>query len=74
VRAQLARHGIALDDAALDDPARTLVGRRPPVRNRAAQALRRLDEVLDDLERALAGRWAAPQGRSSRPLDSRNPC
>jgi hypothetical protein len=56
LRALLARHGIALDDAVLDDPQRTLVGKRPPVKNRTARVLRRLDEVLDDLERALTAR------------------
>jgi NTE family protein len=54
LRALLARHGIGLDDAVLDDPRRTLVGKRPPVKNRTARVLRRLDEVLDDLDRALA--------------------
>jgi NTE family protein len=55
--AVLARHGLALDSAVLDDPRRTLVKRRrPPRGTRAAQALRRLDEVLDDLQRSLAAR------------------
>ncbi|MCL4695537.1 MAG: patatin-like phospholipase family protein [Burkholderiaceae bacterium] len=56
----LARHGLALDDAVLDDPRRRLLARRrfepetaPPERP-AAQALRRLDEVLTDLDRLLA--------------------
>jgi len=51
--ATLARHGITLDDAALDDPARHLISRGLPPRSRAARVLQRLDEVLDDLERAL---------------------
>jgi NTE family protein len=51
--AALARHGLALDDAMLDDTRRTLVGRRRPAATRAARALQRLDEVLDDLERTL---------------------
>jgi predicted acylesterase/phospholipase RssA len=53
----LARHGLALDSAVLDDPKRTLLKhRRTPRGTRAAQALRRLDEVLDDLQRSLAAR------------------
>lgn len=56
--ATLARHGVRLNDAVLDDPARTLVGRARARRTRAARALSRLDEVLDDLERALAARGA----------------
>ena len=57
LRPALARHGLGLDDAALDDPHRRLLPQRrravaPP--SPAAQALRRLDEVLDDLERALS--------------------
>lgn len=55
----LARHGIALDEAVLDDPQRTLVGGKPPARTRAARTLVRLEDVLDDLERVLATRTAA---------------
>ena len=51
---QLARHGLKLDDAVLDAPHRSLLGRHKPARTRAARALKRLDEVLDDLERSLA--------------------
>lgn len=58
LRAQLARHGITLNDAVLDDPQRRLVGRAKPRRSRATRTLRRLDEVLTDLERALAARGA----------------
>jgi predicted acylesterase/phospholipase RssA len=60
---QLARHGLQLDDAALDARQRRLL---PPLRSRASrrlrrvtaasQALRRLDEVLDDLQQVLAAR------------------
>jgi predicted acylesterase/phospholipase RssA len=57
--ATLAPHGITLDDAVLDDAQRTLLGTRAPLRSRAARTLRRLDEVLDDLDRALAGRALA---------------
>jgi predicted acylesterase/phospholipase RssA len=58
LRARLARHGIVLNDAVLDDPRRTLVGRGKPRRTRAARTLKRLDEVLTDLERTLAARAA----------------
>lgn len=58
LRATLGRHGMRLDDAVLDDPRRTLVGRGTPRRTRAARALKRLDEVLTDLERALEARAA----------------
>jgi predicted acylesterase/phospholipase RssA len=59
LRRQLARHGLALDDAALDDPGRRLLGRGPaPARPPAPLAetgrvLKRLDEVLADLQRLL---------------------
>jgi len=56
LRGRLGRHGVTLDDGVLDDPTRTLVGKRGIVHNRAARALRRLDEVLHDLDRALAAR------------------
>jgi NTE family protein len=52
----LARHGIVLNDAVLDDTRRTLVGRKRHLRTRAARALQRLDEVLNDLDAALADR------------------
>lgn len=55
VAALLARHGLALDHAVLDDPHRTLLARRrAPVQSGATHALTRLDEVLRDLERTLA--------------------
>lgn len=50
---QLARHGVRIDDAVLDDLQRTLVRRRAP-RNRSGWALKRLEEVLNDLEHAIA--------------------
>jgi predicted acylesterase/phospholipase RssA len=56
LRPVLARHGLALDEAALDDPFRRLLPRRRrggTPRTEVAQTMRRLDEVLDDLERAL---------------------
>ncbi len=64
---QLARHGVQLDDAVLDDtqrqllPGTALAGRRAGRAGRAGRALRRLEEVLDDLEDTLAA-WpqAAP--------------
>ena len=51
----LTRHGLALDHAVLDDPARRLLRRRGPGRpmGPAARTLARLDEVLNDLERTL---------------------
>jgi NTE family protein len=50
----LARHGLSLDAAVLDDPQRRLLRERAaPAATRAAMALRRLQEVLDDLEHAL---------------------
>jgi len=66
--ATLARHGLRLDDAVLDDTRRTLVGRRAPAATRAARALQRLDEVLDDLSHALAAREAParPQAKAAR--------
>jgi predicted acylesterase/phospholipase RssA len=67
LRPLLERHGIRLDDAVLDDPARRLVSRAPgrlpdgaaapPAR--LASALARLAEVLDELEAALPSRRAS---------------
>jgi len=54
----LARHGITLNNAVLDDTQRTLVGRKRHLRTRSARALQRLDEVLNDLDAALAERAA----------------
>ena len=54
LRAVLARHGVSFDDAVLDDTSRRLLSRRPPPGTRAARAMKRLEQVLDDLERALA--------------------
>lgn len=51
--ATLSKHGLSLDQDALDDPHRSLIGRRRPLRYRGARALRRLNEILDDLESAL---------------------
>ncbi len=54
IGAMLAAHGLALDEAALDDRHRHLVQqRRAKRRSTLAQPLQRLDEVLDDLELAL---------------------
>jgi len=54
IGSMLAAHGLALDDAALDDRHRHLVSpRRGRARHALAQPLQRLDEVLDDLELAL---------------------
>ena len=40
---------------------RTLVGRKPQLRTRAARTLKRLDEVLNDLDAALKERSASPK-------------
>ncbi len=51
--AQLARHGLHFE-ASLDDERRTLLDLRPAPASRSQRALRRLDEVLDDLGAQLA--------------------
>ena len=57
LRTTLAAHGLALDDAVLDQERRTLLKHRRLRRGtHAARALRRLDEVLDDLQRQLTAR------------------
>ena len=57
LRTTLAAHGLSLDDAVLDQERRTLLKhRRPRHGTHAARALRRLDEVLDDLQRQLTAR------------------
>jgi predicted acylesterase/phospholipase RssA len=53
LRKQLARHGVTLNDEVLDDPDRRLVSKRRPPRLRIARAVKRLEEVLNDLEQAL---------------------
>ncbi|MFO1217573.1 MAG: patatin-like phospholipase family protein [Burkholderiaceae bacterium] len=57
---RLARHGLQIDHAALDDPHRVLVA--PPVR-RAQDTVRRLEDALNDLEGILRRRGAALQPR-----------
>jgi predicted acylesterase/phospholipase RssA len=59
--AQLARHGVTIDRAVLDDPLRHLV-QPPPRATRTARALRKLDETLADLEHACS----APRRNSER--------
>lgn len=55
IAATLSAHGLALDHAVLDDPRRRLLrSRRPAAGTTGMQALKRLDEVLDDLEGTLA--------------------
>jgi predicted acylesterase/phospholipase RssA len=49
----LARHGLALDTTVLADDRRTLLKKHRPTGTRAARALKRLDQVLDDLESRL---------------------
>ena len=52
--AQLARHGVTIDAAVLDDATRHLLGRQRRLPGtRSARALKRLDEVLNDLEQGL---------------------
>jgi NTE family protein len=52
--AQLRRHGLALNDAVLDDPTRHLLRQHSPRGPGGfAHTLRRLDEVLDDLQHNL---------------------
>jgi hypothetical protein len=55
---QLARHGIAIDHAVLDDEQRHLVDRRRRggAGTRLGRALKKLDESLSDLEHASAGK------------------
>ena len=53
---RLARHGLQLDHAALDDPHRVLAA--PPVRP-VQDTLRRLEDALTDLEQVLRRRAAA---------------
>jgi NTE family protein len=62
--AKLARHGVALNQAVLDDPHRHLVEQRRPA-TRAWRAVRRLHEVLDDLEHALCLVPSPTRGRGS---------
>ena len=53
--AQLLRHGVTIDGTVLDDPSRRLVGRQRRLPGtRSARALKRLDEVLSDLELSVA--------------------
>jgi hypothetical protein len=49
----LARHGLSIDHAALDDESRRLLGKPRRGGPRTARALRKLDETLADLESAL---------------------
>lgn len=54
LRTTLAHHGLVLAEAVLDDSRRVLLKHlRSPKRTRAARALQRLDEILDDLQRSL---------------------
>jgi hypothetical protein len=54
---RLERHGLMLDHAALDDPGRMLLVR--PVRP-AQDTLRRLEDLLNDLEQVLARAALSP--------------
>ena len=70
LRTALAPQGVALDESVLDDASRQLLAGRPRARGlaapRAGQALQRLDEVLNDLEQALALRGVGPRAEVSR--------
>ncbi|MEP7102977.1 MAG: patatin family protein, partial [Burkholderiales bacterium] len=55
---QLAPHGIVINAKLLDQPRRKLLSPAQTTRRNAGQALRRLEEVLDDLDQALAARAA----------------
>ncbi|KQW40203.1 patatin-like phospholipase family protein [Rhizobacter sp. Root404] len=55
--AQLAPHGVRIDAAVLDQPRRLLSPARAATRN-TAQALHRLEEVLDDLDDVLVAQGA----------------
>jgi hypothetical protein len=57
---QLAPHGVTLVDAVLDDARRSLFfkRRRTRVRRPSARAVQRLEDLLDDLDLALARRAA----------------
>jgi NTE family protein len=59
VASTLAAHGLALDHAVLDDPHRRLLASRHRLPNASLRTLRRLDEVLDDLQQALHSTGAA---------------
>ncbi|MDW5443907.1 patatin-like phospholipase family protein [Polaromonas sp. SM01] len=50
--AKLARHGIALDMAVLEDPRRHLVS-APPIATRLGRAIHSLEEVMEDVSHAL---------------------
>ena len=56
--AQLAPHGVQINAAVLDQPRRKLLSPAPTSRRNAGQALRRLEEVLDDLDQVVADRAA----------------
>ena len=62
---QLARHGVQIDDAVLDDLQRRLLHPAKPSGRNASRALRRLEEVLDDLDATLAA-WLPPAQASRR--------
>jgi NTE family protein len=54
VAATLAAHGLSLDHAVLDDPHRHLLAPQAQPQSGAQRTLQRLDEVLNDLDGALA--------------------
>jgi hypothetical protein len=70
VRAMLRHHGLALNEAVIDDRRRSLVPRRlaaaRPAPSPAAQSLRRLDELLNDLEHTLQAAGVSVKGGTRR--------
>jgi predicted acylesterase/phospholipase RssA len=60
--AQLAAHGVTIDHAAIDDAQRRLIGKPARGGMRTARALKRLEEILTDLETAAGGK-RSPQPR-----------
>ena len=58
----LAPNGFTIGDAGLDEGRRRLLSPAAPTRRHAGQALRRLEEVLDELDQTLAG-WNPAQPR-----------
>ena len=52
---QLAPHGVGIVDDVLDDGGRKLLSAPAPSRRDAGQAMRRLEEVLDELDQTLDG-------------------
>ncbi len=63
IAATLARHGVALDHAVLDDPQRRLLRGHRAARRDGARVAHRLEQVLDELEQNLAAAAADQSAR-----------